>query len=173
MIGVYDGDDQIVASMSGLVGRLRTSDPQLTMTGITKYTAVNGTITVNETVFKKTANTEASIEFIPDMIASAVLTSGWYDTITLDTENGPTTNVTFENCSLGQELASGVCKTCPINFYTLESAAPCKTCPHTVAYCGGSTNLTLVPGYWRKNATTDDYYKCLAFEACPGGLDAW
>ena len=75
--------------------------------------------------------------------------------------------IAFRMCKAGESFFDSGCLLCPAGTYSFDPQLPCKLCPDT-AICYG--NVTMVPrrGYWRPNASTDQFIKCLREEACVG-----
>lgn len=75
--------------------------------------------------------------------------------------------ISFRLCESGETFFNSECLLCPAGTYSFDPELPCKLCPDT-AICYG--NVTMVPrrGYWRPNAYTDQFIKCLRAEACVG-----
>ena len=75
-------------------------------------------------------------------------------------------------CSEGERYTVDLsCEKCPLQFYSYvaqKSQGSCLPC-NTRAICYGMNNTAPKPGYWRANATKEEYFECPEKEACLGG----
>jgi hypothetical protein len=76
-------------------------------------------------------------------------------------------------CVVGQEisLSTGVCNTCPLNFYSLNLTSSCQKCKTQImSECPGGNVIDVRPGFWRIHNLTDEIEECVNYpDNCLGG----
>ena len=68
---------------------------------------------------------------------------------------------------------TGKCFDCPAGFYLLKAPTvptDCIQCNNLKSICLGSSQIGPLPGYWRKDNTTDTFLSCPITDNCLGML---
>ena len=80
-------------------------------------------------------------------------------------------NINFNICQLGEIYQNNTCSVCPNGYYILSldqfyngSCIPCNQ----NAICTSGSIIDPLPGFWRKNTTSDLIIECKNPDACPG-----
>lgn len=164
-VAIVDHLFQVVATDNESSGELLPVDPvNVTLSGVTKATAVNGVFTFTD--FRVSAEPGTDVELY--VSTAAVDTSKAEKAADSTTYNSSVVvDVDLRLCDIGEALVGKDCFLCLPNTYTLEAGGTCEDCP-TEAICYG--NWTMVPrsGYWRDNKHTDKFFVCPNIDACIG-----
>lgn len=80
-------------------------------------------------------------------------------------------DVLMVTCPVGSILINNVCNKCPAGYYSFDNTETfCHPCRGGMI-CSGGSDVTMEPGFWRKDNTSDDVYACSLAENCLGQSD--
>jgi len=78
-------------------------------------------------------------------------------------------DVTTVQCPAGSILLNNTCQACPVGYYSFDVrdtvCHPCKS----GMICNGGNEVSVKPGFWRKDNVSEEVYACFLAENCLGG----
>lgn len=161
--GVFDhAGEMVVYDSSSVLEIVPLNQTLSSITGSIKTKAIQGVYTLKDFTASGTPGSEQGFKATSSAISLSKGRSSSIATVAV--------LMTFRACESGETLFNSECLLCPAGTYSFSPELPCKLCPDT-AICYG--NVTMVPrrGYWRPNAYTDRFIKCLREEACVGSSE--